>query len=219
MRCEIVMGVAFHPEPRGLCGDPRECWAGSKQLPVPHLSISGADSLASAVTLVSSFFFFFFLYMHFFCSSCIWCRFICHVPGSPVKGQKNGSFLFALAWKTAAVFWKQFFTRAFSKFSPELQLVLYTGCQAAGNGQAWALGRKIKVMDKSKTERFLLQPFPKWFFSGAIPWIRTESLSWWIWWMGWQLGCQRVEGMAAVVLLPSTSSAALQCIKDRTAPS
>lgn len=64
MRCEIVRGVAFHPEPRGLCCDPRECWAASQQLPIPYLSIRGADNLASAVTLVSGFFFVF--NMHFF---------------------------------------------------------------------------------------------------------------------------------------------------------
>lgn len=58
MRCEIVIAVAFHPEPRGLCCDPREDWAGSKQLPIPFLSISGADNLASAVTLISGFIFF-----------------------------------------------------------------------------------------------------------------------------------------------------------------
>lgn len=104
-----------------------------------------------------------------------------------------------------------FFTRAFSKFSPELQQsalqpasagALPMECQAAGNGQTWALGRKIKAMDKSKPKRLLLWPFPKGIFSGAIPWIRTKSLSWW---MGWQLGCWRVEGMAAVVLFSSTA--------------
>lgn len=105
------------------------------------------------------------------------------------KAKKMGHFFLSWREKPQQYSGSNFFTRAFSKFSPELQLLLYTGCQAAGNGQTWALGIKIKVMDKSKPERFLLWPFPEWIFSGAIPWMRTKSLSWWLWWMGRQLGC------------------------------
>lgn len=56
------MDAALDPNLERLCHDPSVCWAGSKQLPIPYLGVSGAADSAHACTLVSGSFF----YMHFF---------------------------------------------------------------------------------------------------------------------------------------------------------
>lgn len=120
MRCEIVMGVAFHRKPRGLCCDPRECWAGSEQLPIPYLSISGADNLASAVTLVSGFSFFFFV-CSFFAKVAYGVGLSAKSLAHQSKAKKPGHFFLSWHEKPQQYSGSVFFTRAFSKFGPELQ--------------------------------------------------------------------------------------------------
>lgn len=141
----------IHPEPRGLCCDPRECWAASQQLPVPYLSIRGADNLASVVTSVSGFFF--FLICTFFAKVAYGVGLSAKSLAHQSKARKMGHFF--LSWHerpqqysgSPFFFLQELFPSPALSFSSQLHnhllLVLYTGCQAAGNDQTWALGRKI----------------------------------------------------------------------------
>lgn len=92
------------------------------------------------------------------------------MPGSPVKGQKNGSFLFVLAWKATAVFWKSFLYKSFFQVQPWASAVSSTTsfiwCFTSGmpSSRKWSdlgIRKKNQSRGQVKTQKVLIVAISK----------------------------------------------------------